>query len=965
MRHLTMTVLGGLILLGASFTCAGEDRWTLNQETPKGVLPRLREPLVLDGQIKEWSSATTLPLRYRSYIAARKSDHPWLGLADASAELYCAWNDEGLCLAARVADDDVRNDRPPNDYWKQDCIELFVDGRVGDRFRKPPYSLGAYQLLVRPPLADQPPDLVVFQREGTAPDLKIKGMLQPQGGGYVVEMLIPWSAFPALKPAPGAKVGLQFGLDDYDGRDGAVDQPMMMTWQAATGLYQSPQKFLEWTLVDAMPTGPDVPLGTAAALDCVDTLAEQEALEVNVELGSRLAPQTDDIDMRVTNWRGEVAAQAVVELRPMAAPWPEGKSGAFRWDVADVPDGAYLLQARLRGPGGKVLGTSTRRVLVVRELVGKGPQAIAEAIAALCRFDVRGLATNAPFRAKAVLGAAACIEKHKRGVETQSAPTILAARRELTARLAVLRGERVAADAGPLWDLLNLTADAETQVVVEYGRRELSARQQDAAVSFYWGAIPLVGVRVAVHETAAAARASLKPVEDVGLRDRSELVSVAGLPSRIRASHYGHAAVTLEDFRSDAHVLLVRTTENEGLVLDRQNIDWANPDGVVIAAGAPEKLREEVRLWAQKTNTPVLELPQARGKQSFLFTGDRQEVGELNLRRLFAVSLTEGPTALALVQGETTLVCVSPSRRAAELAVGAVVAREPVSAPQLDAIRRAVVASLPALGPPIELPGITKRSLYCGDVHMHSCYSDGFPTPVGLACESFYANMDFAVVTDHNTLDGALTATKLLGRAKFGHRVLVGEEITTNWEHLNAYPLQQLVSWRLTPEETVRAAHEQGAVIQWNHPGWSPDYPWTKRHLEIGLTGTGLDAWEHRPPHYEAWKAQNRLPVIVGSTDTHSGTFDRLERTIILAPSTEGRDLAEAIRSGNAVMVWTDGEHFVYGSDDMAARVALALREGTGLIRQAEHRIAESLREIDLQKLLKESPGKAVSPDEL
>jgi Asp-tRNA(Asn)/Glu-tRNA(Gln) amidotransferase A subunit family amidase len=42
--------------------------------------------------------------------------------------------------------------------------------------------------------------------------------------------------------------------------------------------------------------------------------------------------------------------------------------------------------------------------------------------------------------------------------------------------------------------------------------------------------------------------------------------------------------------------------------------------------------------------------------------------------------------------------------------------------------------------------------------------------------------------------------------------------------------------------------------------------------------------------------APGRLPVLVGSTDTHDGFFSDLERSLILAPGRGGADLAEAVR---------------------------------------------------------------------
>ena len=99
-------------------------QWLTKQDNPEGKLPKLTKPLVLDAKLDEWEGATSLSLRYASYISTLKPGHEWHGPKDAGAEMVCAWNDEGLCLAVLVTDDDVHNERPPHSIWQQDCLEI-------------------------------------------------------------------------------------------------------------------------------------------------------------------------------------------------------------------------------------------------------------------------------------------------------------------------------------------------------------------------------------------------------------------------------------------------------------------------------------------------------------------------------------------------------------------------------------------------------------------------------------------------------------------------------------------------------------------------------------------------------------------------------------------------------------------------------------------------------------------------
>ena len=79
---------------------------------PQGFLPKLGA-IKLDGDLSEWNVAVVVPIRFQSCITHLKSSHKWNGPEDCGMEVLCGWNEEGLCLAGFVADDDIPNDTPP------------------------------------------------------------------------------------------------------------------------------------------------------------------------------------------------------------------------------------------------------------------------------------------------------------------------------------------------------------------------------------------------------------------------------------------------------------------------------------------------------------------------------------------------------------------------------------------------------------------------------------------------------------------------------------------------------------------------------------------------------------------------------------------------------------------------------------------------------------------------------------
>ncbi len=755
-------------------------------------LPRLSQPLVLDGDVAEWSAATSVPLLSKSYLLYCRPPHKWNGPPDAGMVVHCAWNDDGLCLAAVVADDDVRNDMPANDYWKQDCVEFFIDGRVGEKLMTRPYSQGAYQVLVRPPMGDRPPDAVVNERDGKIAGLKVAG--KRTAAGYSIELLVPWSAFPGFAPKSGAPLGVQFALDEYDKRDRALEQPVVISYRAADNLWQYPQNLIRWELADAAPAGAGSDLGPKIAIDVPPLYTAAKALPVKVELTGAAA------SLRVTasDGSGKQLFERTVKATALTDPWDDVKAARTEIPLTASMDGYYVIGVEAIDSNGASLGSIQRPCLCVGNT-------LRNAISLIGKTDLRRMSRSQPFRATQYLGVAARIEQLERWIERHNYPDVLRNARDLESRVDLLSDGRLdGADLG-IYDLIGLAANPDAQVVVEY------TGPAEAHVTLYWGAIPLASADV---------------------------------------------------------------------------IDPA-PAG---AKSGGASIRRGTRLV--RVNCPV--------------------------------------------------------RSVAEKVAQLVADGKPIAPEEVDAVRAQIVK---ALAPKDAAPLPEGLNLYCGDLHVHSFFSDGSSSPVGMVLQSMYCFMDYMALTDHNTIDGALLARKLLSDHGVGQPLVVGEEITMDWAHMNAYPVEKVISEKLSPFSVVRAAHAQGAAIQWNHPT-GVDSEWMRYQLPRGLLGTGLDAWEHMPPDYDAWKAAGKLPTITGTTDTHNGTFSYPERTVILAPGTTGEDVANAVRTGNASAVfWTRG-HYLYGSEKMTSLVWSALAEGKALKTAKAQAIRRALAESDIAGLI-------------
>lgn len=177
------------------------------------------------------------------------------------------------------------------------------------------------------------------------------------------------------------------------------------------------------------------------------------------------------------------------------------------------------------------------------------------------------------------------------------------------------------------------------------------------------------------------------------------------------------------------------------------------------------------------------------------------------------------------------------------------------------------------------------------EFHCHTCYSsDGLTTPEQLIQVCQERNIQRVVVTDHNTIAGAVAAQRL-----DPERVIVGEEIrTTRGELLAAFVTQEIPA-RLSPQETIRLLRQQGAFISVSHPfdpfrsGWS-----LEDMLELVPLVDAIETynshcfWQSFNAQAQAFARQHGLPETVGS-DAHQP--HELGQAVLLLP--EFRDADE------------------------------------------------------------------------
>ncbi len=184
------------------------------------------------------------------------------------------------------------------------------------------------------------------------------------------------------------------------------------------------------------------------------------------------------------------------------------------------------------------------------------------------------------------------------------------------------------------------------------------------------------------------------------------------------------------------------------------------------------------------------------------------------------------------------------------------------------------------------------------EFHCHTIYSkDSLVEPRKLVEAARRKGLDRLIVTDHNSIGGALEAQKIAPEL-----VIVGEEIlTTQGEFLAAFVREEIPAG-LEPLVVVRRLKEQGAFISVSHP-LDPMRGWKREHLlEILPHIDALEVFNARcidvkfNDDARAFARQHSIPGTVGS-DAH--TLMELGRaTLTVAPFSNAESLRRVIASG-------------------------------------------------------------------
>nr|WP_321497833.1 PHP domain-containing protein [uncultured Methanolobus sp.] len=187
------------------------------------------------------------------------------------------------------------------------------------------------------------------------------------------------------------------------------------------------------------------------------------------------------------------------------------------------------------------------------------------------------------------------------------------------------------------------------------------------------------------------------------------------------------------------------------------------------------------------------------------------------------------------------------------------------------------------------------------DLHVHSCYSKDSNASLDDILEHAAANgLDGFAICDHDRIEGGFACARRAQEIGSKLIVIPGVEVSSSKGHILALGIREPIEPGLSPEETIKKAREQGAVVIIPHP-----FKLTSHGIGYieGLDADAIEVLNSRcvtdGPNNKARKAAEELGFpMVGGSDSHEAEMVGRSYTEIDTDATTTEEVLDAIRAG-------------------------------------------------------------------
>ncbi|MFN3653216.1 MAG: sugar-binding protein [Armatimonadota bacterium] len=330
----TLVCAAALLALGLTWSAAAQEPAKVG-----GVIPRARNPVVLDGKLDEWRGAFATPVNF--------GHADW---ANRAAVWHYLWDDQHLYIGLECLDEALYNESP-GPIYNGDGVEFYLDLREPGALGSEPFTPGTLHLFytaasngeVKPRIQIRPgiPAFADVTTEG------MEAAAAKTPAGYTLELRLPWSKIPGFKPAAGREIGIDCELCSSDGGP-RVDRCWVYSGVAAV---RTPAAFGRMRLVESWSPAEAAPYADVLFPSFV---ARSTPLNEPATLFVGISPAMQDAVKSVQATAAGKPLPMTV-LKPFGPGWRRAQSCLVGFVGPDDP----AAEVRFLGDGGKVLATRT------------------------------------------------------------------------------------------------------------------------------------------------------------------------------------------------------------------------------------------------------------------------------------------------------------------------------------------------------------------------------------------------------------------------------------------------------------------------------------------------------------------------------------------------------------------------------------------------------------------------------
>jgi len=176
------------------------------QAQVRAVIPRAKQPIKIDDQLKEYETAFAAPLEYF---------HP--DIKNRAGQFFFLWDKEAFYVGLRTLDEKPYSQQHP--LWEGDAVEWYFDTRRDERFLNRKWGNGSVHCFFTPMTLDavEPRFCLRPGYEDAIAEIGIEVAARRISAGLEVEFKLPWANFPDFQAEVGQVIGMDTELSYSDG----------------------------------------------------------------------------------------------------------------------------------------------------------------------------------------------------------------------------------------------------------------------------------------------------------------------------------------------------------------------------------------------------------------------------------------------------------------------------------------------------------------------------------------------------------------------------------------------------------------------------------------------------------------------------------------------------------------------------------------------------------------------------